>query len=199
MPEIASKIAVSTLFIFSSDERIHVSPGFGVGALRIKSGDSYRDLVCVHTAERHKFPTPNPRKHLMKNLALDLGKFNTMCCFFDSKSKKHSFLNASTTREELTVSSKKKNRPRRHGGLWTVWLDQRSSQTLGHKTIVCSTNEDAWRWTNVKRKTDKDDALKLARMASRTNCTLSTCPQKRTANSALSSSIEKRLTSGSIR
>ena len=37
---------------------------------------------------------------------------------------------------------------------------------LGHKTLVCSTNDDACKWSNVKRKTDKDDALKLARMAS---------------------------------
>jgi transposase len=36
---------------------------------------------------------------------------------------------------------------------------------LGLKTLVCSTNDEAWRWKNVKRKTDKDDALKLARMA----------------------------------
>jgi len=33
------------------------------------------------------------------------------------------------------------------------------------KTLVCSTNEEAWHWKNVKRKTDKDDALRLARMA----------------------------------
>jgi transposase len=37
---------------------------------------------------------------------------------------------------------------------------------LDLETVVCSTNEDAWKWANVKRKTDKDDALKLARMAS---------------------------------
>ena len=60
----------------------------------------------------------------MKILALDLGKFNTMCCYFDTKTRKHEF-----------------------------------------KTLICSTNEDAWSWSNVKRKTDKDDALKLARMA----------------------------------
>jgi transposase len=33
------------------------------------------------------------------------------------------------------------------------------------RTLVCSTNEEAWKWTNVKRKTDRDDALKLAKMA----------------------------------
>jgi transposase len=32
-------------------------------------------------------------------------------------------------------------------------------------TLACSTNEEAWRWASVKRKTDRDDALKLARMA----------------------------------
>ena len=30
---------------------------------------------------------------------------------------------------------------------------------------MCSTNEEAWQWKNVKRKTDKDDALKFAQMA----------------------------------
>jgi transposase len=34
----------------------------------------------------------------VKILALDLGKFNTMCCFFDTKTRKHSFLNAPTER-----------------------------------------------------------------------------------------------------
>jgi hypothetical protein len=45
---------------------------------------------------------------------------------------------------------------------WTADL----AKGLELETVVCSTNEDAWKWANVKRKTDKDDALKLARMAS---------------------------------
>ena len=32
----------------------------------------------------------------MKILALDLGKFNTMCCFFDTNTPKQSFQSAST-------------------------------------------------------------------------------------------------------
>ena len=39
----------------------------------------------------------------MKILALDLGKFNTMCCFFDTKTRKHSFLNAPTERNYLNT------------------------------------------------------------------------------------------------
>ncbi|MCA9195255.1 MAG: transposase [Planctomycetales bacterium] len=102
----------------------------------------------------------------MKILALDLGKFNTMCCFFDSKTRKHSFLNATTDRHYLATVFKK------HKIDLVVmeacgpsgWIND-LAQSYGLKTLVCSTNEDAWKWSNVKRKTDKDDALKLARMA----------------------------------
>lgn len=102
----------------------------------------------------------------MKILALDLGKFKTMCCFFDSKTRKHEFLTATTDRAFLTTVFKK------HKVDLVVmeacgpsgWINDLAT-SLGHKTLVCSTNEDAWKWSNVKRKTDRDDALKLARMA----------------------------------
>ena len=103
----------------------------------------------------------------MKILALDLGKFNTMCCFFDTKTRKHSFLNATTDRHYLTTVFKN------HKEVDLVvmeacgpsgWIND-LAQAHGLKTLVCSTNEDAWKWSNVKRKTDRDDALKLARMA----------------------------------
>ena len=102
----------------------------------------------------------------MKILALDLGNFNTMCCFFDTNTRKHEFLNASTDRNYLTTIFKK------HKIDLVVmeacgpsgWINDLAI-SFGLKTLVCSTNEDAWKWSNVKRKTDKDDALKLARMA----------------------------------
>ena len=43
----------------------------------------------------------------MKILALDLGKFNTMCCLFDSKTRQHTFLNATTDRHYLAMIFKK--------------------------------------------------------------------------------------------
>jgi transposase len=102
----------------------------------------------------------------MKILALDLGKFNTMCCFYDSKTRKHTFLNVPTDRNYLDTLFKK------HKVDLVVmeacgpsgWINDLAI-SHGRKTLVCSTNEDAWKWSNVKRKTDKDDALKLARMA----------------------------------
>jgi transposase len=36
---------------------------------------------------------------------------------------------------------------------------------LGIPCLIANPNNEAWRWRNVKRKTDRDDALKLARLA----------------------------------
>ena len=33
------------------------------------------------------------------------------------------------------------------------------------ETEVANTSHDAWRWKNVKKKTDKEDALKLAKLS----------------------------------
>jgi transposase len=102
----------------------------------------------------------------MNILALDLGKFNSMCCFFDTKTRDYTFLHAATDREYLTTVFK-------HHKIDLVvmeacgpsgWIHD-LAQSLDLKTLVCSTNEEAWKWSHVKRKTDKDDALKLARMA----------------------------------
>ncbi len=102
----------------------------------------------------------------MNILAIDLGKFNSMCCFFDTNTQEHSFLTAATTRGYLTTVL------RTHQIDLVVmeacgpsgWISD-LCQEHGLKTLVCSTNEEAWRWRNVKRKTDKDDDLKLARLA----------------------------------
>ena len=102
----------------------------------------------------------------MKILAIDLGKFNSMCCFYETKTQKYRFQTVATTREYLTTVFKN------HEIDLVVmeacgpsgWICD-LCQELGLKTFVCSTNDAAWQWKNVKRKTDKDDALKLARLA----------------------------------
>jgi transposase len=37
--------------------------------------------------------------------------------------------------------------------------------SIGLTVLVANTNAEAWAWKNVKRKTDRDDALKLAKLA----------------------------------
>jgi len=36
---------------------------------------------------------------------------------------------------------------------------------MGIEVEIADTTQDAWQWRNVKRKTDEDDALKLARLS----------------------------------
>ena len=99
-------------------------------------------------------------------LAIDLGKFNSMCCFFDPQSQAKRFQTVPTDRGYLRSFLAAQS-----VGLIVFeacgpsgWLHD-LCQELGLKTLVCSTNEEAWQWKHVKRKTDKDDALKLAQMA----------------------------------
>ena len=68
----------------------------------------------------------------MKILALDLGKFNSALCFYDSNTRKAKFLTSPTRRERLDA----------------VFVGERQTHQKP-----------------IKRKTDKDDALKLARLA----------------------------------
>lgn len=104
----------------------------------------------------------------MKILALDLGKFNSVCCLYDSKTRKSKFFATPTKRQHLQSIFENEGQ---RADLVVMescgpsgWIND-LAVSLGRKTLVCSANEEAWRWANVKRKTDKDDALKLARMA----------------------------------
>ncbi len=99
-------------------------------------------------------------------LAIDLGKFNSMCCFYDTATQKYRFQTVETSRHYLSTVFKTQEidlvvmeacGP-------SGWISDLCQQ-YELETLVCSTNDAAWLWKNVKRKTDKDDALKLARMA----------------------------------
>jgi transposase len=39
------------------------------------------------------------------------------------------------------------------------------TDALGKETEIANTIHEAWRWKNVKKKTDKEDALKLAKLS----------------------------------
>jgi hypothetical protein len=81
---------------------------------------------------------------MTKILALDLGKFNTMCCFFDTESREFSFVLAATDRNYLKALLKK------HPVDVVVmeacgppgWIHDLAVQ-CGLKTLVCSTKPNA--------------------------------------------------------
>lgn len=98
-------------------------------------------------------------------LAMDLGKYNSMCCFFDTELQEPQFWGIMTSR--LSVTSLLESRPPDLVVMEACgpsgWICDLCHER-GIKTLVCSTNEEAWCWKNVKRKTDRDDALRLAKM-----------------------------------
>jgi transposase len=102
----------------------------------------------------------------MMILAMDLGKFNTVCCLYDTVKRKYSFETIATKRSHLDhlLDSHEADLVVMEACGPSGWIsDVCRAREL--ETIVCSTNDEAWSWKNTKRKTDRDDALKLARMA----------------------------------
>ena len=78
-------------------------------------------------------------------LAIDLGKYNSMCCFYDTETQKAEFQKAETTPRYLTSVFKSREidlvvmEACGHSG----WI-QDLCHELNLKTIVCSANEEAW-------------------------------------------------------
>ena len=103
----------------------------------------------------------------MPIIAIDLGKFNSVACIYNTQTQKQQFETLATDRGFFETLFKTYN-----PDLVVVeacgpsgWVSDLCAD-LNLEVIVCSTHEDAWMFKNVKRKTDKDDAIKLARLAS---------------------------------
>ena len=99
-------------------------------------------------------------------LAIDLGKFNSVLCWFEPTSRTTEFRTAKTTPAELD-----RELTRRPVAVVVFeacsqagWVHDRC-ESLGLAALVAGTTGPAWQWSRVKRKTDRDDALKLARLA----------------------------------
>ena len=99
-------------------------------------------------------------------IAMDLGKFNSMFCFHDTTTKEYSTALAPTDRKyfKSVLNSQKPDLVAVEACGPSGWVKDLCEE-LDIPIIVASTHEDAWLFKNVKRKTDKDDAIKLARMA----------------------------------
>jgi transposase len=106
----------------------------------------------------------------MMILSMDLGKFKTVCRIYHATTRKHSFETIATTRSHLDHLL---DRLIEVGLVDLVvmeacgpsgWISD-VCRGRGLKTIICSTYDEAWSWKNTKCKTDRDDALKLAKMA----------------------------------
>ena len=100
----------------------------------------------------------------MKILALDLGKFKTVACsYVDGE---HEFITLDTHRDLFANLIRKQRADvvvfeSCNAAGWLSDLCEEFDQPF----FVANANGEAWRWSKIKRKTDRDDAFKLARLA----------------------------------
>ncbi|MBD3885480.1 IS110 family transposase [Phormidium tenue FACHB-886] len=101
----------------------------------------------------------------MKILAIDLGKYSSVACLFNTTTSQSEFETITTQGwafERLLGQAKPEQIVIETSSI-TGWVHD-FCQSLGYKVLVANPSAEAWRWKNVKRKTDKDDALKLAKL-----------------------------------
>jgi len=99
-------------------------------------------------------------------LAIDLGKFRSVACRYDTSTGTHAFETIATTPpavHDLLVEAAPQLLVIEACGVcgWIADL----AESLGIEVRVANTLGEAWKWKRVKRKTDRDDALKLAKLA----------------------------------
>jgi transposase len=98
-------------------------------------------------------------------IAIDLGRYNSVACVYDRRTRAHSFRTLDTTPAELDQLL-----ARHPGGLVVIeacanagWAHDRAC-AAGHPVKVANTAAEAWKFKHLKRKTDRDDALRLAEL-----------------------------------
>ena len=103
----------------------------------------------------------------IKILALDLGKNKSVACILDTESSKASYRRIRTVPFDLTIliNDVEPDRVVFEVGTSAGWVHDIMAGS-GIKDIqVANPNHEGWRWRNVKRKTDRLDALKLAQLS----------------------------------
>lgn len=102
----------------------------------------------------------------MKILALDLGKYKTVGCAYESENGAHCFQRSLTTPAALRklVQEVKPDRVVIEVCSIAGWVCDLMGE-LGIEIQVANTSDEAWRWRKVKQKDDRRDALKAARLS----------------------------------
>ena len=102
----------------------------------------------------------------MTILGLDLGKFKSVACSYDPRTHDATFTTVATDPDAIRALLAGYRPDLVAFETCTVagWVaDTCAERKLPYQ--VANPMGEAWRWSRVKRKTDRDDALKLARMA----------------------------------
>jgi transposase len=99
-------------------------------------------------------------------LAIDLGRYKSVLCWYDPDTRAAEFSTVTTTPDDIqrAIVRSPVSVVVFEACTQAGWVHDLCEAT-GLPTMVASTAGEAWQWKRVKRKTDRDDALKIARMA----------------------------------
>lgn len=102
----------------------------------------------------------------MRIIAMDLGKSKSVVCAYDSESGRHTFVTIRTRPQEVhdLLVAKEPDRVVIETGAVSGWVYD-LAEGLGLAVQVANTNHAIWRWQMNPKKTDRADALKLARLS----------------------------------
>jgi transposase len=98
-------------------------------------------------------------------LAIDLGRYKSVACVYRRSTREHTFRTLDTTPADLARLLA------RHPGAVVVieacanagWVHD-LAVAAGHAVKVANTAAEAWKFRHLKRKTDRDDAVRLAEL-----------------------------------
>jgi len=112
-------------------------------------------------------------------LAIDLGKTKSLACWYQTDDTGHEFRTVPTRPAEFHSLLTDRSVDRVvieicDAAGWIVDL----CRTLAIPVQVANTNQEAWRWKNVKNKCDRGDGLKLARLSAMNQLSLVHVPSK---------------------
>lgn len=102
----------------------------------------------------------------MRILAVDLGKVKSVACDLATETGEHVFETCRTTPEALEdlLVRRRPDRLVIEVGPAAGWISDLAAR-LGIPLQVANPAQEGWRWRSVKKKTDRVDALKLARLS----------------------------------
>jgi transposase len=97
---------------------------------------------------------------------MDLGKNKTVVCFYDAGSGQHKYQTVKTCPQQIHDMLVEHGPERVVFEICSAagWVFD-ITKCLGIEAQVANTNGQAWRWKNVRRKNDREDALKLAQLS----------------------------------
>lgn len=102
----------------------------------------------------------------MRIVAMDLGKNKSVVCDYDSDSGDHTFVTIRTRPQQVhdLLVDLAPDRVVIETGSAAGWVHD-LAEALGPAVQVANTNHEIWRWRSNTKKTDRSDALRLARLS----------------------------------